>query len=52
MTDWDQVAAGIDQAIELEKIRPVLQALEKSLAPLVQSIPRWADTWTAPEDVE
>jgi hypothetical protein len=52
MTDWTKVAAGVDPAIEVEKIRPVLEALENAFQPLVKSIPAGAEVWTGPEDVE
>ena len=52
MTDWKKVAAGVDPAIEAEKIAPVLESLEKSYAPLVRSIPEGADIWSGLEDAE
>jgi hypothetical protein len=50
-TDWRLRAASVDEAIEIEKIAAVLEALEASFEPLVRSIPPWADAWTGPEDV-
>ena len=52
MTDWRLRAESVDAAIEIEKISPVLDGLEKAFDPLVRSIPAWADVWTGPEDVE
>jgi hypothetical protein len=37
---------------DVEKIVPVLEALEKTFAPLRASIPAGADVWTGPEDFE
>jgi hypothetical protein len=53
MTDFRKIAAGLDlPPADVEKIAPVLEALEKSLAPLRASIPTGADVWTGPEDFE
>ncbi len=52
MTDWKQLAAA--HAIphdDAEKIVPILEALEKSLRPLVEKIPPGTDLWTGPEDI-
>jgi hypothetical protein len=51
MTDWRKVAAGVDPAIDVEKIVPVLEALERSFKPLVRAIPAGAEIWTGPEDL-
>ena len=53
MTDYRKLAASLEPPIpsaDLEKIVPVLEALEKSFAPLRASIPEGADVWTGPED--
>jgi hypothetical protein len=55
VTDYRKLAASLDPPIpsaDVEKIAPVLEALEKSLAPLRASIPQGADVWTGPEDCE
>jgi hypothetical protein len=51
MTDWKQLAAAHSiPAADADKIVPVLEALETSLNPLVESIPPGTDLWTGPED--
>ena len=55
MTDFRKLAASLNPAIpvaDVEKIAPVLEALEKSFAPLRASIPTGANVWTGPEDFE
>ena len=52
MTDWRLRAASTDAAIEIDKILPVMEGLEKAFEPLVRTIPAWADIWTGPEDLE
>ncbi len=55
MTDFRKLAASIEPAIpaaDVEKIVPVLEALEKSFAPLRASIPTGTNVWTGPEDFE
>jgi hypothetical protein len=55
MTDFRKLAASMEPAIppeDVEKIVPVLEALEKTFAPLRASIPAGADVWTGPEDFE
>jgi hypothetical protein len=49
MTDWKQLAAALSVP-DADKIVPVLEALESSLKPLVDSIPPGSDLWTGPED--
>jgi hypothetical protein len=51
MTDWEKVAAGIDPAIEVDKIRGVMEGLETTFAPLVKTIPEGENLWTGPEDL-
>jgi hypothetical protein len=51
MTDWTKVAAGIDPAIDVEKIRPVIEGLEKAFDLLARTIPPGAEIWTGPEDI-
>lgn len=53
MTDYKKMAAALDPPIpeaDVEKIAPVLAALEQSFAPLRASIPPGADMWSGPED--
>jgi hypothetical protein len=55
MTDFRKLAASLEPAIpvaDVGKIVPVLEALEKSFAPLRGSIPTGASVWTGPEDFE
>jgi hypothetical protein len=52
-TDWKKLAAAIDPAVpaqDVEKIIPVLDALELAFRPLRASIPAGTDLWTGPED--
>lgn len=49
MTDYKKLAAALDPPIpepDVERLAPVLEALEKSFAPLRASIPAGADVWT------
>ena len=53
MTDWKKIAAALDPPIpapDLEKIVPVMEALEAAFRPLQRSLPPGADVWTGPED--
>lgn len=55
MTDFRKLAASIEPPIpaeDVEKVVPVLEALEKTFAPLRASIHTGADFWTGPEDFE
>jgi hypothetical protein len=55
MTDYRKLAAALEPPIpaaDVERIVPVLEALEKSFAPLRASIVEGADVWTGPEDYE
>jgi hypothetical protein len=55
VTDFRKLAASLNPAIpadDVDKIVPVLEALEKSFAPLRASIPTGANVWTGPEDFE
>ena len=55
MTDWKKLAAALEPRIpdaDIEKIVPVLEALETAWRPLQRSIPQGADVWTGPEDAE
>lgn len=55
MTEWKKIAAAMDPPIpaaDIEKIAPVLEALETAWRPLQRSIPAGADVWTGHEDVE
>jgi hypothetical protein len=49
MTDWRKIAAALDPPIpadDIERIAPVLEALESAFQPLRASIPAGADIWT------
>ncbi len=53
MTDWTKLAAALDPPVspeDMEKIAPVLEALESAFRPLQRSLPPDADIWT-PADV-
>jgi hypothetical protein len=53
-TDWKQIALALEPPIpadDVDKVVPVLEALERAFAPLRSSIPAGADLWTGPEDV-
>jgi hypothetical protein len=55
MTDFRKLGAALEPPIpaaDIDKIVPVLEALEKTFAPLRSSIPAGADVWTGPEDPE
>ena len=52
-TDWKKLAAALAPPIpvaDVEKIEPVLDALEATFRSLQRSIPPGALTWTGPED--
>lgn len=54
MTDWKKTAAALDPPIpepDVEKLLPVIQALDAAFRPLEASLPPNADVWTGPEDV-
>lgn len=49
MTDWKKIASALDPPIpaaDIEKIAPLLEALEAAFEPLRASIPAGADIWT------
>jgi hypothetical protein len=49
MTDWRKIAAGAAPEIpaeDVEKIVPIMEALERAFEPLRDSIPAGTDTWT------
>ena len=51
MTDWKKIAEALDPpvpAADIDKIVPVLSALETALRPLILSIPPGTDVWTPP----
>jgi hypothetical protein len=53
MTDWKKIASAIEPGIpagDVEKIVPMLDALEAAFRPLRKSIPAGTDLWTGPED--
>jgi hypothetical protein len=48
MTDWRKIAAGVAPDIpaeDVEKIVPVLEALERTFEPLRAAIPQGSDMW-------
>jgi hypothetical protein len=49
MKDWRKIAAGVAPDIpveDVEKIVPIMEALERAFEPLRESIPQGADIWT------
>ncbi len=49
MSDWRMIAAGVASDIpaeDVEKIVPIMEALERVFEPLRESIPQGADMWT------
>jgi hypothetical protein len=54
MTDWKKTAAALDPPIpaaEVEKLLPVMDALEAAFRPLQSALTAESDVWTGPEDV-
>jgi hypothetical protein len=54
MTDWKRTAAALDPPIpaaEVEKLLPVMDALEAAFRPLQGALTAESDVWTGPEDV-
>jgi hypothetical protein len=54
MTDWKKTAAALDPPIpepDVEKLLPVMDALEAAFRPLQRSLTPESDVWTGPEDV-
>jgi hypothetical protein len=54
-TDWKKLAAALDPPIppgEVDRIAPVLDALEAAFRPLQRSLSPDAIPWTGPEDLE
>jgi hypothetical protein len=54
MTDWKKTAAALDPPIpepDIEKLLPVMNALEAAFRPLQKSLRPGDDVWTGPEDV-
>ena len=52
MTDWKKIASAIEPGIpagDVEKVVPVLDALETAFRPLRESIPAGTDVWTGPD---
>jgi hypothetical protein len=50
MRDWRKIAAGIAPDIpaeDVEKIVPIMEALEHAFEPLRAAIPQGADMWTS-----
>ena len=55
MTNWKNVATSLDPPIpekDIEKLLPIMEALETAFRPLQQSIPEGAEPWTAAEDLK
>lgn len=55
MTDWKRVAAALDPPIpdaDVEKLLPVMDALEASFRPLQATLTPESDVWTGPEDIQ
>jgi hypothetical protein len=55
MTDWRKTAAALDPPIpdaDIEKLLPVIEALEAAFRPLERTLTRESDVWTGPEDVD
>jgi|HubBroStandDraft_1064217.scaffolds.fasta_scaffold3816918_2 hypothetical protein len=53
MTDFRMLGMAKGIPLEdVEKVVPVMEALEKVFAPLRASIPTGADVWPGPEDFE
>jgi len=55
MTDWKKIAAALDLPIpapDVEKLLPVMDALEAAFRPLQSSLTPLDDIWTGPEDTE
>jgi hypothetical protein len=49
MTDWKKIAEALEPAIpaaDIDKVIPVLNALEAALRPLILSIPPGTDVWS------
>lgn len=54
MTDWRKTAAALDPPIpeaDIEKLLPVIEALEAAFRPLQGTLTEESDVWTGPEDV-
>ena len=54
MTDWKKTAAALDPPIpeaDMEKLLPVMEALEAAFRPLQATLTAESDVWTGPEDV-
>jgi hypothetical protein len=54
MPDWKRAAAALDPPIpeaDVEKLLPVMNALEAAFRPLQQTLTGESDVWTGPEDL-
>jgi hypothetical protein len=54
MTDWKKTAAALDPPIpdaDIEKLLPVMEALEAAFRPLQNTLTFDDDVWTGPEDI-
>jgi hypothetical protein len=54
MTNWKTLAAALDPPIpepDLEKLAPVMEALEAAFRPMQRTLTAESDVWTGPEDV-
>jgi hypothetical protein len=53
MTDWKRTAAALDPPIpdaDIEKLLPVVEALEASFRPLQATLTPEDTVWSSPED--
>ena len=54
MTHWKKTAAALDPPIpeaDVEKLLPVMDALERAFQSLQRTLTSESDVWTGPEDV-
>jgi hypothetical protein len=54
MTNWKKIAGALDPPIpeaDIEKLLPVMEALEKAFRPLQKTLTPECDVWTGPEDI-
>jgi hypothetical protein len=54
MTDWKKTALALDPPIpdaDIEKLLPVMLALETAFLPLQRTLTPECDVWTGPEDL-
>jgi hypothetical protein len=54
MTDWKAISKALDTGIpddQMERIAPVMEALERAFAPLIASIPAGTEMWVPEQAV-